>query len=167
MEAKNVKKTSKKALKTKKEDHGSAKFKKCHHEPFLEWIRNGGTIRGFAREHNMNHGCIVHFLMKEKNEGFRNQYRKAFDDGLLVDIDQMRDIAKDGSKDFEVVYNEDGKPVKAVLRNEYIQRSKLICETIQWQAARRFPRDYGNKVVDDEGKSVKAIPLTITFADGQ
>lgn len=135
-------------------DHGNAKFLKEYEPDFLEWVRNGGSIRAYAEKIGITHGCIVKYMSKEKNADFRHQYREAFDDALLIDIDDMMHIAKDGSNDFEVAYDDLGKPAKAILRNEYIQRSKLIVETIQWQAKRRMPKDWGDKIVDDEGKSV-------------
>ncbi|TIS00776.1 MAG: terminase small subunit protein, partial [Mesorhizobium sp.] len=76
---------------------------------------------------------------------FCNQYTRAREMQADTHVDEMQDIADDGSNDYITKTNADGSTTEQV-NSEHIQRSRLRIDTRKWVAERMRPKKYGSKV---------------------
>jgi hypothetical protein len=76
---------------------------------------------------------------------FRDQYARAKNESADVLVEQMIDIADDGTNDF--IETEDG--VK--FNHEHVQRSRLRVDTRKWIASKLKPKKYGERLDMNHG----------------
>jgi hypothetical protein len=75
---------------------------------------------------------------------FRDQYARAKEESADALVDEMLDIADDGSNDWMAVHNEDNVGYRE--NGEAIQRSRLRVDTRKWIAAKLKAKKYGDKI---------------------
>lgn len=76
------------------------------------------------------------------NEAFLRQYTRAKEEQADLLVDEMIEIADDGSQDLDG-YNDYGKPIE---NKEFVNRSRLKVETRKWIASKLKPKRYGEKL---------------------
>lgn len=76
---------------------------------------------------------------------FRDQYARAKEESADALVDEMLDIADDGTNDWITRTNADGSEYE-VVNSEHIQRSKLRVDTRKWTASKLKPKRYGDKL---------------------
>lgn len=76
------------------------------------------------------------------NESFLHQYTRAKEEQADLLVDEMIEIADDGSQDLDG-FNDYGKPME---NKEFVNRSKLKVETRKWIASKLKPKRYGEKL---------------------
>lgn len=94
-------------------------------------------------------------------EGFSAMYARARQ--LLAErkFEEIEEVAKDGSQDYIEDFDKDGKPFERV-NHEHIARSRLIVDTLKWQASKLAPKQYGDKVQAElSGPDGKDLPQTV------
>lgn len=82
----------------------------------------------------------------EIGETFRTKYARARELQADTNVDDMTDIADDGSNDWMEKRDKDGALVGWIVNGEAIARSKLRIETRRWIAEKLRPKKYGNKI---------------------
>ena len=114
---------------------------------------------------NENMPCVATVLnwLKEDKDGFLAQYTRAKAEQADYLIEEMIDIADDGSNDFMTITK--GDQEYEVENKEVTSRSKLRVETRKWIASKLKPKKYGDKVdVTSMGEKVQSEPQ---LTDGQ
>lgn len=86
-----------------------------------------------------NPDTIYRWLKEHKD--FRDQYARAKRLQVEAIVDEILEIADDGSQD--AVVNNDSK---VTINHEHINRSRLRIDTRKWLASKLAPKLYGNKV---------------------
>lgn len=93
-------------------------------------------------EHLPNVSTVLRWL--RTNEEFRTQYTRAKEEQADMLIEEMIDIADDGSNDLMTVIRGDKEYEQE--NKEVTSRSKLRVETRKWIAAKLKPKKYGDKL---------------------
>lgn len=139
-----------------------------------EQLADGKSLRSICLAEDMPDRVTVHrWLLDPEREAFCNQYARAREMQADTHVDEMQDIADDGSNDYVTKTNADGSTYDQV-NSEHIQRSRLRIDTRKWIAERMKPKKYGAKVAltDPDGgpltvQIVKFSEVEKTDADGQ
>lgn len=93
------------------------------------------------------------------NESFLAQYTRAKEEQADFLIEEMIDIADDGSNDLMTITK--GDETYEVENKEVVNRSKLRVETRKWIASKLKPKKYGDKIqAEISGKDGGAIVVT-------
>lgn len=87
--------------------------------------------------------------LREKPE-FSEQYVKAKQESADALVEEMMDIADDGSNDWMVRHGKDGEE-SWQLNGEHVQRSRLRLDTRKWIASKLKPKKYGDKLDMNHG----------------
>lgn len=104
-------------------------------------------------EHWPDHSTIYRWIMR--HPGFGDQYARAKEYQAEVGVDEIIDIADDGTNDYYI--NEKGELVPD---KENILRSRLRTDVRKWAASKLLARKYGDKLQTEsnvnitDGKSV-------------
>lgn len=109
-----------------------------------------------------------------ENKEFSEMYARAKEISAELDDDEIKRIARDGSKDygFKAGKDDDGETAFPFLIPENIQRSKLIVDTLKWSMSKRAPKKYGDKVTAEhsgiDGAPIKTDTcLTVEIVRGK
>lgn len=92
-----------------------------------------------------------------RHEEFRAQYMRAREAQQLWMADKAVQIAADGRND--VFVDDDGK---VRVDTDVIQRSRLLVDTIKWQASKLAPKQFGEKVDVNHGGQA-GNPVTMLY----
>jgi hypothetical protein len=89
--------------------------------------------------------------LREDKDGFCAQYARAKEEQADFMIEEMIEIADDGSNDLMTVQR--GEDSYEMENKEVTGRSKLRVETRKWVASKLKPKKYGDKIdVEHTGK---------------
>lgn len=126
----------------------------------------GESLRAICRDESMPGERTV-FTWLNKSPEFRQQYAHARELQSELMLDDIRDIADDGTNDWMEKLNRDGEPTGFYLLNkEAVMRSKLRVEVRQWIMARMAPKRFGDKLaMEHTGKDGEAIEVNVTDRD--
>ena len=83
--------------------------------------------------------------LRERPE-FAHQYAKAKEESADALVEEMLDIADDGTNDWMEQHSQEGEAVGYKINGEAVQRSRLRVETRKWIAAKLKPKKYSEKV---------------------
>lgn len=83
------------------------------------------------------------YVWLRKHEEFRDQYAQAKRDGIEAMLDEVLDIADDGTNDWMEVRNKKGDVIGKEFNREHVQRSKLRADVRIWFASKLLPVKYG------------------------
>lgn len=86
--------------------------------------------------------------LREDKEGFSAQYTRAKEEQADYMIEEMIDIADDGSNDFMTIIGKGGQEYN-VENKEVTNRSRLRVDTRKWIASKLKPKKYGERVTQD------------------
>jgi hypothetical protein len=89
---------------------------------------------------------ITIWRWRRDNAEFRDKYTEAKRFQAEIMADELLDIADDGTNDFMTDDNGNER-----INNEYIQRSRLRCDTRKWIACKLLPKIYGERSQTDHG----------------
>ena len=102
------------------------------------------------------------FRWLNKNEDFRHQYARAKEEAVEAMIEDIVDIADDGTNDYMTITK--GDTEYNVEDREVTNRSRLRVDTRKWIVSKLKPKKYGDKVdITSDGKAIKGN--TIVFED--
>lgn len=122
-----------------------------------EKIADGESLRNICDNEDMPNRSAV-FRWLAKYEEFSNQYARAREEQIETKVDEINEIADDGTNDWMERKDADGKSLGWVLNGEAIQRSRLRIDAIKWQASKLKPKKYGDKLQlggDPDGVPIK------------
>ncbi|WP_144224187.1 terminase small subunit protein [Mesorhizobium amorphae] len=122
-----------------------------------ERLAEGRSLRSICRDTDMPDRATA-FRWLARHEEFATLYAHARDAQADALVDEMLDIADDGSNDWMEQRGRDGEVTGWKENGESLKRSALRLSTRQWIAEKLKPKKYGNKVAltDADGG-----PLTV------
>lgn len=102
------------------------------------------SLRTICKMEGMPSVRTVLRWLREDKEGFCAQYARAKEEQADFMIEEMVEIADDGTNDLMTV--EKGDASYEVENKEVTNRSKLRVETRKWIASKLKPKKYGDKI---------------------
>ncbi len=82
---------------------------------------------------------------------FLHQYEKAKEESADALVEEMLDIADDGTNDWMEVNDKGGGCVGYKINGEHVQRSRLRVDVRKWAASKLKPKKYGDKLTHEGG----------------
>lgn len=105
------------------------------------------SLREICKQPDMpNMSTVIRWLSNPAMTEFREQYYYARRVAAELFVDEIFEIADDGSNDWKPRYDKDGNLIDHVPDNEAIQRSRVRIDARKWYASKLVPRIYGDKV---------------------
>lgn len=116
-------------------------------DKFIKKILEGNTLRSICSDKSMPSIATVYKWM-DKYPEFDAMYQKAKELQMDILVDEMLDISRD-----------------VAVHSESIQKAKLTCDTLKWQASKFKAKKYGDKLAltGDDGKALIPPKLIIDF----
>lgn len=108
-------------------------------------LATGKSMRTVCRADDMPAMSTVFKWLRERPD-FSEQYARAKAEAADALVEEILDIADDGSNDWMEVHDKDGKAVGYKLNGEHVQRSRLRVDTRKWIASKLKPRKYGERL---------------------
>jgi len=107
---------------------------------------------------------VARWAMDDEMPEYQEGYRLARVIAAELRVDEIFEIARDASNDWEEVYDEEGNSTKRL--NAFpIQRAKLLIDTIKWYASRMMPKIYGDRLGVEIGPTSELAKLILQAAD--
>lgn len=113
-------------------------------------LAEGKSMRTVCKADDMPAMSTVFKWLRERPE-FSQQYTKAKEESADALVEEMLDIADDGTNDWMEVHDKDGEAAGYKINGEAVQRSRLRVETRKWIAAKLKPKKYSEKVDVNHG----------------
>lgn len=132
-------------------------------------LADGESLRSICVDDAMpDKKTVFRWLQDKDRDDFRHQYACARELQADTHVDEMADIADDGTNDYITKTRPDGSTYEA-FDAEHVQRSRLRIDTRKWIAERMRPKKYGAKVAltDPDGGplTVQVLKLSDAPAD--
>jgi hypothetical protein len=108
-------------------------------------IVEGESLRAICREEGMPAASTV-FLWLDAHADFRSKYARARELQAELQVDEMTDIADDGTNDWMEKRDADGTVIGYRENGEALTRSKIRLEQRRWNAEKLLPKKYGSKM---------------------
>lgn len=108
-------------------------------------LAEGESLRTVCRDEGMPCKATV-FMWMRTNAEFLDQYTRAKQESADALIDDILDIADDGTNDWMEKNDAEGNCVGYQLNGEHVQRSRLRVDARKWLAEKLKPKKYGQKV---------------------
>lgn len=111
-----------------------------------EKIMSKQSLKDICKDPRMpNLSTVVRWLANPKLTDFREMYYYARRVAAELYVDEIFEIADDGSNDWKPRYDKDGGLIDYVPDQEAIQRSRVRIDARKWYASKMVPRIYGEK----------------------
>ncbi|WP_183905200.1 terminase small subunit protein [Rhizobium sp. BK008] len=115
-----------------------------------ERIADGESLRSICRDDTMPaKSTVLAWLVDDDKAAFRTKYAQAREIQADGFVDEMVEIADDGSNDW--MKKNFGDETRWVENGEVLRRSQLRIATRQWIAEKLKPKKYGAKVELEHG----------------
>lgn len=125
-------------------------------------IALGQSLREITRDENMPDQSTVYRWLAV-NEPFREQYARARSDQADYFLDELLEIADDGSNDWMLRNHGQDDDVE-VPNHDHINRSKLRVDARKWAMSKLAPKKYGEKLTTEHtGADGKPMPPLINL----
>ncbi|MBX5008145.1 terminase small subunit-like protein [Rhizobium lentis] len=113
-------------------------------------IADGESLRSICRDETMpGKSTVLAWLADDDKADFRTKYAQAREIQADGFVDEMVEIADDGSNDW--MKRQFGEETRWVENGEALRRSQLRIATRQWIAEKLKPKKYGSKVELEHG----------------
>lgn len=123
-----------------------------------ERLAEGESLRSICRDEGMpRKATVFRFLADEANVAARDQYARAKEAQIEGLVDEMVEIADDGTNDWMEKVNQNGDVVGAIFNKEAAARSKLRLDARMWAASKMLPKKYGDKLAIGGAEDLPAI----------
>ena len=130
-------------------------------DKICERIADGESLRTICSDDDMPNKATV-FRWLAKFPAFSDQYARARDTQAETIVDEILNIADDGTNDWMERRNGDGENIGWQENGEALRRSVLRIDARKWMAGKLKPKKYGDKVqhtgADGEG------PVQVIFS---
>lgn len=113
-------------------------------------LASGLSLRSVSKAEDMP-SCVTMFAWMRKHPEFLKQYGMAKAEAADAMVEEMLDIADDGTNDWMEIHDKEGECVGYKVNGEHVQRSRLRVDTRKWIAAKLKPKKYGEKVDVNHG----------------
>ncbi len=98
---------------------------------------------------------------------FLQQYARAKEESADALIEEMIDIADEGTNDYMERKDENGEGTGSYyLNGEHVQRSRLRVDTRKWIASKLKPKKYGDKILHGSDPD-QPLEIVISSADAK
>jgi hypothetical protein len=114
-------------------------------DSICERLATGESMRSVSRDPDMPAMCTL-FKWLRVHESFAEQYTRAKEESADALVEDMLDIADDGTNDWIEECDDEGAKAAYKLNGEHVQRSRLRVDTRKWAASKLKPKKYGEKV---------------------
>ncbi|MBY5374211.1 terminase small subunit protein [Rhizobium leguminosarum] len=126
------------------------KFTHSLADSICERIADGESLRSICRDDAMPaKSTVLAWLADDDKTAFRTKYAQAREIQADGFVDEMVEIADDGSNDW--MEKNFGEETRWVENGEVLRRSQLRISTRQWIAEKLKPKKYGAKVELEHG----------------
>lgn len=123
-----------------------------------ERLAGGESLRSICLDDAMPPQATVYrWLQDEANVEFREQYARARELQADTLVDEILDIADDGTNDWMERRNSDGSTGDFIENGEALRRSQLRIDARKWMAGKLRPKKYGDKIEHDVGGSLTVV----------
>ena len=137
------------------------KYTKKLADKICSQLATGLSMRSVARDEKFPAMTTLFRWLREKEE-FRKQYARAKEESVDAMVEDIIDIADDGTNDYMTITK--GDTEYNVEDREVTNRSRLRVDTRKWIVSKLKPKKYGDKVdITSDGKAIKGN--TIVFED--
>ncbi len=131
-------------------------------DAICERLSDGESLRSICSAEDMPNKATV-FRWLTADEAFATRYARAREAQADVLVDEMVDIADDGSNDWmEKRFSEETRWVE---NGEALRRSALRVSTRQWIAEKLKPKKYGSKLALTDGEGGPLKIEVVRFSD--
>lgn len=110
-------------------------------------IAQGMSLRTLCRPDDMPCTATIFNWFRSHPE-FLEQYTRAKEEQAEALVEEILDIADDGSNDWMEKFNSDGNSVGWVLNGEHVNRSRLRIDSRKWLASKLKPKRYADKMIN-------------------
>lgn len=110
-----------------------------------ERLADGESLRTICADEVMPSRQTVRCWLRD-DPVFASQYARAREEQADVLLEEILDIADDGSRD----YKQDGDG-RLVPDQDHIQRSRLRVDARKWAASKMAPKKYGDRIAHEHG----------------
>jgi len=107
-----------------------------------ERLASGDSLRTVCKADDMPAPRTV-FMWLGKFPEFVQQYEKAKQEAADALVEEMLDIADNGTNDWMEIHDKDGECVGYKVNGEHVQRSRLRVDARKWIASKLKPKKYG------------------------
>lgn len=122
-----------------------------------ERLASGESMRTISKAEGMPAMSTMFLWLREHKE-FSEQYAKAKEEGVDALVEELLDIADDGSNDWMEINDEDNPGYK--FNGEHYQRSRLRIDTRKWIASKLKAKKYGDKLdVVSDGEKLEGLVI--------
>lgn len=122
-------------------------------------IADGESLRSICRDDTMpSKSTVMAWLADDAHQEFRTKYALAREIQADGFVDEMVEIADDGSNDWMEKRSAEGDVTGYQENGEALRRSQLRILTRQWIAEKLKPKKYGNKVDLNLDGKVALVP---------
>lgn len=130
-------------------------------------LAEGQSLRTICLDEDMPNAATV-FRWLTKHSDFSEQYTRAREAQSDAMVEEILEIADDGTNDWIERKRPDGS-TEEVVNHEHIQRSKLRIDSRKWLMSKLAPKKYGEKIThshggDPDAPAVKTT-LTVEYAE--
>jgi hypothetical protein len=130
-----------------------SKFTKKLGDMICEQLARGLSLRSVNRDNDWCPSLETIFSWFRKYPQFLDQYARAKAEGADALVDEIQDIADDGTNDWMERFAPNGRAIGWEVNGEAVQRSKLRVDTRKWIASKLKPKKYGDHLdVTSDGK---------------
>ena len=136
-------------------------------DEICERLMDGESLRSILKsEHLPAKTTVFNWLLHNKQ--FVNQYTHAREVQAETFVDEMADIADDGTNDYMEKILNSGE-ITYVPDHEHINRSRIRIDTRKWIAERMKPKKYFKPDVSDsdEENTAEPVQVIIEVEDGR
>ncbi len=131
-------------------------------DAICERLSDGESLRSICSSEDMPNKATV-FRWLAAGEQFATRYARAREAQADVLVDEMVDIADDGSNDW--MEKRFGEETRWVENGEALRRSALRVSTRQWIAEKLKPKKYGSKLALTDGEGGPLKIEVVRFSD--
>lgn len=120
-------------------------------DKLCEKLSDGASLRTACLAEDMPAKSTVFKWLRDVPE-FSDQYARAKREGAEAYVEDIPDIADDGSNDWMATNDPENPGWK--FNGEHVQRSRLRIDARKWIAAKLLPKKYGDKVEHEHSGKV-------------
>lgn len=136
---------------------GITKYTAERGDLICQYVAEGESMRTIAKRKGTPAISTIFKWLRE-NEEFSKQYARAKEDAADALVEDILDIADNGTNDYIKKLNKDGAVVGYLVNGEAIQRSRVRIDTRKWLAMKLKPKKYGDRLaVESNGKTEHTV----------
>lgn len=143
-----------------------SKYTKAIASELCAGLAVGQSLRTVCKPDHMPSVATVFNWFKSHPE-FLEQYTRAKEESADALIEEMLDIADDGTNDWMERVGKEGESLGYQLNGEHVNRSRLRVDTRKWIASKLKPKKYGDKTslehTGKDGKDLNPV-INVTIA---